>query len=438
MERHIINTHRSAPPPPQEHEGSNGHTAVVTEARVWCAVACSGGSPCRWLNSLEAVLQSAAGNASSGHGTVTSARRLPWSWRRPSTTPRSGWRRREREWSTRSTSAYGHKPPLQGTWPGVLLDPELQVRPATVGYVAAAGAPLLTVPSLGGGDAMDDTSVHFLLEMALLSQEEVEQLRKTEKRKLAREEKERKDKELQEVFVRRTAEYLQGLSQPSSSSSPRKRKRKKKKLPKSRLLPRWSSSSWRRGSSPWSSRVRASVSRHNVEEYVLLCVKWLAALVFFLCSDMFIAGFARDVAPRVVFSLLVVRPKMLGIAASMNLKDCAWRDAALFVVSGSGMRTVGFPGSLRAVFPVVADRPRCSASWSVWTRRTRMLVAGLMVTIPRALCFFVVVRPRCSSSWPVMHQKVSHALFGPGSGMRRARFAGIYTSHCVPPLVFRP
>ena len=69
-----------------------------------------------------------------------------------------------------------------------------------VGYVAPAGVPLLTVPSLGGGDAMDDTSIHFLLEMALLSPEEVEQLRKAEKRKLAREEKERKEKELQEVF----------------------------------------------------------------------------------------------------------------------------------------------------------------------------------------------------------------------------------------------
>ena len=62
-----------------------------------------------------------------------------------------------------------------------------QVRAATVGYVAAAGAPLLAVPSLTGGDAIDDTSVHFLLEMALLSPAEVEQLRRAEKRKLARE-----------------------------------------------------------------------------------------------------------------------------------------------------------------------------------------------------------------------------------------------------------
>ena len=120
-----------------------------------------------------------------------------------------------------------------------------QVRAATVGYVAAAGAPLLAVPSLAGGDAIDDTSVHFLLEMALLSPEEVEQLRQAERRKLAREEKEKeekkkKEKERQEFFARWTADYLNSLSQSSSSTSQRRRKkRKKKKLPKSgcRLFP---------------------------------------------------------------------------------------------------------------------------------------------------------------------------------------------------------
>ena len=222
------------------------------------------------------------------------------------------------------------KAPLQGTRPGVLLDPEPQVRAATVGYVAAAGAPLLTVPSLGGGDAMDDTSVHFLLEMALLSPEEVEQLRKAERRKLAREEKERKEKErkemeMQEMIARLTGEYLQGLSQPSSSSSPRKRKkRKKKKLPKSRLLPRCfssltrSSSSWRRGRSPWSSRfltisiatvastvvcsAPASVSRHKVEEYVLLNV----CLSSFVGEDAFRAVFPCRPSWPMRFAALVV------------------------------------------------------------------------------------------------------------------------------------
>ena len=47
------------------------------------------------------------------------------------------------------------------------------MRAATVGYVVAAGASLLAVPSLGG-DAIDDSSVHFLLEMALKTPEEAE------------------------------------------------------------------------------------------------------------------------------------------------------------------------------------------------------------------------------------------------------------------------
>ena len=116
------------------------------------------------------------------------------------------------------------------------------MRAATVGYVAAAGAPLLAVPSLAGGDAIDDTSVHFLLEMALLSPEEVEQLRQAEKRKLAREEKEKeekkmREKERQELFARLTAEYLNSLSLSSSSTGKRrkKKKRKRRKLPKAPL-----------------------------------------------------------------------------------------------------------------------------------------------------------------------------------------------------------
>ena len=52
------------------------------------------------------------GVAGSGHGTVTSVRRLPWSWRRPSTTARSGWRCLERERSASSTTAYGHRSDL--------------------------------------------------------------------------------------------------------------------------------------------------------------------------------------------------------------------------------------------------------------------------------------------------------------------------------------
>ena len=55
---------------------------------------------------------------------------------------------------------------------------------------AAACAPLLVVQALRGGDAIDDTSVHFLLEMALKTPEHVERLRTAERRKLAREREE--------------------------------------------------------------------------------------------------------------------------------------------------------------------------------------------------------------------------------------------------------
>ena len=42
------------------------------------------------------------------------------------------------------------------------------------------------------------------------------------------------------------------------------------------------------------------------------------------------------------------------------------------VDNGSCMHWTGFPGddALRAVFPSIVFRPRCSASWPVWIRRT--------------------------------------------------------------------
>ena len=51
---------------------------------------------------------------------------------------------------------------LPGKRSGVLLDPEPQVAAVTVGYVAA-GAPLLVVASLAGGDELDATTVSYLL-----------------------------------------------------------------------------------------------------------------------------------------------------------------------------------------------------------------------------------------------------------------------------------
>ena len=132
-----------------------------------------------------------------------------------------------------------------GLHPDELVEPGVQGRLVAHSRPGCGGAPSPSLPHLAGGDTLDDTSVHFLLEMALLSPEEVEQLRQAEKRKLAREEKEkeekkRREKERQELFARLTAEYLNSLSQSSSSTSQRRRKkRKKKKLPKGgcRLFP---------------------------------------------------------------------------------------------------------------------------------------------------------------------------------------------------------
>ena len=174
-----------------------------------------------------------------------------------------------------------------------------QVRAATVGYVAAAGAPLLAVPSLGGGGAIDDTSAHFLLEMALLSPTEVEQLRRAEKRKLAREREEKKREEKkreQDKNFDELAKAWQGLfstkvsASASSSSGVTKRKRKKKRkkrLPRTRCLPR---------------------------------------------------GFAGGDAPCVMFPSVVVRPEMLCIMADMDQKDSTLRAtlavACVSLVSG--------------------------------------------------------------------------------------------------------
>ena len=157
-------------------------------------------------------------------------------------------RAREGEVHEQHDGLRAQKRPLPATRPAPLAEVAgPQVRAATVGYVAAAGAPLLVVPSLGGGDAIDDTSVHFLLEMALLSPAEVEQLRRAEKRKLAREkeekeleEKERQKAEVEKTIARLTAEFFRQHSQASSSAQRRKEKEEEEEI--SSRWPRSSSS----------------------------------------------------------------------------------------------------------------------------------------------------------------------------------------------------
>ena len=124
-----------------------------------------------------------------------------------------------------------------GLHPDELVEPGVQGRLVAHSRLGCGGAPSPSLPHLAGGDTLDDTSVHFLLEMALLWPEEVEQLRQAERRKLAREEKEKEEKKEKEIFARWTAEYLNSLSQSSSSTGKRrkKKKRKRRKLPKAPL-----------------------------------------------------------------------------------------------------------------------------------------------------------------------------------------------------------
>ena len=94
------------PSPPSPHH----HQALFsgTLSRALFRESSRGRTPCLRLTSWVALLGDGV-NASSVRSTVTSRWRSIWSWQRPSTTARSRWRRREREWSTRSTSAFGHR-----------------------------------------------------------------------------------------------------------------------------------------------------------------------------------------------------------------------------------------------------------------------------------------------------------------------------------------
>ena len=80
-----------------------------------------------------------------------------------------------------------------GLHPDNLVEPGVQGRLVAHSRPGCGGAPSTSLLYLAGGDTLDDTSIHFLLEMALLSPEEVEQLREAERRKLAREEKEKEE-----------------------------------------------------------------------------------------------------------------------------------------------------------------------------------------------------------------------------------------------------
>ena len=167
-----------------------------------------------------------------------------------------------------------------------------QVRAATVGYVAAAGAPLLSVPLLAGGDGLGNTSVRWLLKVALKKKKEEEEERKVQERKeRVMRDIHRKIHANEEVSEAEWAAWRAWHGIGSSSSGGQKRKRKKRRKRRKRKLPR----------SPRPLVRAAFVDDSGSGTHVML-------------------GFPGDVSPRAVF-LRSRQAQMRCIMASLDQKD---------------------------------------------------------------------------------------------------------------------
>ena len=195
-----------------------------------------------------------------------------------------------------------------------LLDPPLAQTAATVGYVAAAG-PLLVVPSLAGGDSVDGTALRFLLKQTLPLK-----IRRTRRRG------ERWQLSSLRRSSRRRSRVHHGLPLTEANWAAWPGKMRKRKKRRKRRLPR-GVRIWRCGQ---GFRSRSSLS-------AVQCSGWL----------------------------VVDRPEMLGIVASMYQKDLY-----ALVVPGSGMCKAGISGARFAVRSLrFFAGSWCSALWPVWTRR---------------------------------------------------------------------
>ena len=294
-----------------------------------------------------------------------------------------------------------------GLHPNELVEPGVQGRLVAHSRPGCGGAPSPSLPHLAGGDTLDDTSVHFLLEMALLSPEEVEQLREAERRKLAREEKEkeekkRREKEWQELFARGTAEYLNSLSQSSSSTSQRRRKkRKKKKLPKSgcRLFPPGCGRPCDHASDPVHPQtigLPVVMAQRQVST-----VHALQLQVPFLDTVSDMPGVVLREVPGLMVQKTVVRPQLQSIygrrhSLSFSRGSSPWSSLSRpqrfsSCCSISGGRCPCCVGRVLVTIrlgcvPLGCRRP--SSSWPLWTRRTVAVACTrlvLLVTIHFAL-----------------------------------------------------
>ena len=213
--------------------------------------------------------------------------------------------------------------------PGVLEEPEPPQVDAVLSCRAAGGAPSSALPQLAADDALDSMALSFLRRK--LMEEEAAKRRVEEAKKEAQE---AADLELakrdpwwaQHLADKKAKVERSGIPSSASSSSKRKRKkRSKRKLPQVLF--------WCADTTLWA-RVPLS-------------------LFFFWCA---------------VFLSVDDRPKMLDIMAGTEQKNS-------YVLL---MCKVGFPGDSapHTVFPSLSSGSRCSASWPVWTRRTRMQLVG--------------------------------------------------------------
>ena len=132
-----------------------------------------------------------------------------------------------RRWELCRTTLHGARKTARasGKHPGVLMEPEVQLEAATVGYVAAS-APLQAVASLAGGDEVDATTTKYLLKCALRKRQKEEE----EKRR-------RKEKKEDEEPMKRAQRIIDGAFFLASSSGKRRKKRRRKRKGADSFLP---------------------------------------------------------------------------------------------------------------------------------------------------------------------------------------------------------
>ena len=227
MIRHARNTHCPPPPPlPYHHHHhlrSQFGSRLNQVAQFLGKLLCEPQRSTRrcMANSLEPP--QGGGSDVCARGFDTSGRRSRWSWPRPVITPlvlsrrrsrRGGWQAKTR---TTPNGDRGRPGQLGGTptssWSRECRGGSRRLRARALVVLLRRHC------RSSGGDTLDALTLSILVQQAVMAQEKVE--------------KKRKEKEMQELFARRTAECLNSLSQSSSSTSQKRRKkRKKKKLPK--------------------------------------------------------------------------------------------------------------------------------------------------------------------------------------------------------------